>query len=73
MNTHENKNKSEEKILKAGFEAGVTMAYLSVGKFEKEEENDKLKAMINRLYSEFISIYKHKKDSSDVVGESDTK
>lgn len=69
MNKHTNKKydneKLDEKVLKKGFEAGVTMAFLSMGKFEKEEDNDKLKQINEKLYSEFISILKHSKNDSE--------
>lgn len=65
MNNHINKKKTEEQILKQGFKAGVTMACLSMGKFEKDEDTPKLDQFANRLYSEFLSIYGHKKDSNN--------
>lgn len=57
--------KTDEKILKSGFEAGATMAYLSMGKFEKDEENDKLKQVIDKLFTEFKTIVKHRKGGTD--------
>ena len=69
MNENINEKKTDEQILKQGlkqgFKAGVTMACLSMGKFEKDEDTPKLDQFAERLYSEFLSIYGHKKDSSN--------
>lgn len=56
--------KLDEKLIRKGFEAGATMAYLSVGKFEKDEDNENLKKMIDALYSEFVSTVKHGRKAS---------
>ncbi len=64
-NKHINKNKTEEQILKQGFKAGVTMACLSMGKFEKDEDTPKLDQFANKLYSEFLNVIKHNKEAGD--------
>ena len=68
-NVHINKNVQKEKnektmkqVLKKGFEAGVTMACLSMGKFESDEETPLLQQFIEKLYSEFEDIYFHTKE-----------
>ena len=65
MNTHQNKNKTEEQILKQGFKAGVTMACLSIGVLDTEEDTPKLNQFINQLYSEFQDILKHNKEKNN--------
>ena len=65
MSENINEKNTDEQILKQGFKAGVTMACLSMGKFEKDEDTPKLDQFAERLYSEFLSIYGHKKDSSN--------
>ena len=65
MNNHVNKKKTEEQILKQGFKAGVTMACLSMGKFEKDEDTPKLDQFANRLYSEFLEICGHNKENNN--------
>lgn len=65
MNTHQNKNKTEEQILKQGFKAGVTMACLSIGVLDTDEDTPKLNQFINQLYSEFQDILKHNKEKNN--------
>ena len=65
MNTHQNKNKTEEQILKQGFKAGVTMACLSIGVLNTDEDTPKLNQFINQLYSEFQDILKHNKEANN--------
>ena len=65
MNNHVNKKKTEEQILKQGFKAGVTMACLSIGVLDKDEDTPKLNQFINQLYSEFQDILKHNKEANN--------
>ena len=65
MNPHQNKNKTEEQILKQGFKAGVTMACLSIGVLDTDEDTPKLNQFINQLYSEFQDILKHNKEKNN--------
>ena len=56
----------ENRILKQGFKAGVTMACLSMGKFTKTEENEKLEKFAEALYSEFADLFNKDEEENEV-------
>lgn len=72
-NKHVNKSKSENDIFESGFKSGISLMALTLAGYDDPKkfltivanDDEKLRALGDNLYSEFVRLYKSSKGKKE--------